>query len=85
MDYERIGAFTQRLQMEFPHAQILTKNTPPDPSIFGEEGQYIQISNVRPIPNQPLFKNTMFPVPGVLLISDHCFFGILLVIYFQNN
>lgn len=63
MEYERIGAFTQRLQIEFPQAQILTKNTPPEPSILVEKGQYIQISNVRPIPNQPLFKNTMFPVP----------------------
>lgn len=63
MEYERIGAFTQRLQIEFPQAQILTKNTPPDSSIFTDKGQYIQISNVRPIPNQPLFKNNMFPVP----------------------
>lgn len=63
LEYERIGAFTQRLQIEFPQAQILTKNTPPEPSIFAEKGQYIQISNVRPIPDQPLFKNTMFPVP----------------------
>lgn len=62
-DYERIGEFTQRLQIEFPQAQILTKNTPPDPSIFNEPGQFIQISSVRPVPDQPLFKNTMFPVP----------------------
>lgn len=63
LEYERIGAFTQRLQIEFPQAQILTKNTPPEPSIFTVKGQYIQISNVRPIQNQPIFKNTMFPVP----------------------
>lgn len=63
LEYERIGAFTQRLQIEFPQAHILTKNTPPESSIFTEKGQYIQISNVRPIPNQPMFKNTMFPVP----------------------
>lgn len=64
LEYERIGAFTQRLQIEFPQAEILTKNTPPESSIFVEKGQFIQISNVRPIPDQPLFKNTMFPVPG---------------------
>lgn len=63
MEYERIGAFTQRLQIEFPQAQILTKNTPPDASIFTDKGQSMQISIVRPIPNQPLFKNAMFPVP----------------------
>lgn len=63
LEYERIGAFTQRLQIEFPQAQILTKNTPPDASIFMDKGQFMQISIVRPIPIQPLFKNTMFPVP----------------------
>ena len=50
LEYERIGAFTQRLQTEFPYSQILTKNSPPDPSLFVENGQFIQISNVRPIP-----------------------------------
>ncbi|XP_055305427.1 dedicator of cytokinesis protein 3 isoform X2 [Sitodiplosis mosellana] len=63
LEYERIGAFTQRLQIEFPQAQILTKNTPPEKYYFEDKCQYIQISNVRPIPDHPLFKNTMFPVP----------------------
>lgn len=63
LEYERIGAFTQRLQTEFPQAQILTKNTPPDSSIFNEIGQYIQISNVKPIPDQPLFQQAMVPAP----------------------
>lgn len=61
LEYERIIAFTQRLQTEFSQAQILTKNTPPDQSIFTESGQFIQISNVRPIPDQPL--SSMVPVP----------------------
>ncbi|XP_031345086.1 dedicator of cytokinesis protein 3 isoform X3 [Photinus pyralis] len=50
LEYERIGAFTQRLQTEFPSAHILTKNTPPDDTIINSEGQFIQISNVKPIP-----------------------------------
>ncbi|KAJ8981636.1 hypothetical protein NQ317_000864 [Molorchus minor] len=50
LEYERIGAFTQRLQTEFPSAQILMKNTPPDDSIINAEGQFIQICNVKPIP-----------------------------------
>lgn len=50
LEYERIGAFTQRLQTEFPSAQILMKNTPPDDSIINSDGQYIQICNVKPIP-----------------------------------
>ncbi|KAK6638497.1 hypothetical protein RUM43_006764 [Polyplax serrata] len=49
VEYERIGAFTQRLQTEFPSAQILTKNTPPDDSIVNGQDQYIQISNVKPL------------------------------------
>lgn len=39
LEYERIGAFTQRLQTEFPSAQILMKNSPPDESILSSEGQ----------------------------------------------
>uniref|UniRef100_A0AAR5PSM5 Dedicator of cytokinesis protein 3 n=1 Tax=Dendroctonus ponderosae TaxID=77166 RepID=A0AAR5PSM5_DENPD len=50
LEYERIGAFTQRLQTEFPSAQILMKNTPPDDSIINSDGQFIQITNVKPIP-----------------------------------
>ncbi|XP_017786650.1 PREDICTED: dedicator of cytokinesis protein 3 isoform X2 [Nicrophorus vespilloides] len=50
LEYERIGAFTQRLQTEFPSAQILMKNTPPSESIINSEGQFIQICNVKPIP-----------------------------------
>ncbi|KAJ8941123.1 hypothetical protein NQ318_007705 [Aromia moschata] len=50
LEYERIGAFTQRLQTEFPSAQILMKNTPPDDTIINSDGQYIQICNVKPIP-----------------------------------
>ncbi|XP_013793448.2 dedicator of cytokinesis protein 1-like, partial [Limulus polyphemus] len=43
LEYERIGAFTQRLQTEFPQAQILMKNTPPDESIMSSDGQCILI------------------------------------------
>lgn len=52
LEYERIGAFTQRLQTEFPSAQTLSKNTPPGESIINSDGQYIQICNVKPIPEQ---------------------------------
>ncbi|OAD58785.1 Dedicator of cytokinesis protein 3 [Eufriesea mexicana] len=52
LEYERIGAFTQRLQTEFPSAQILMKNSPPDESILTSEGQYIQICNVKPVPEE---------------------------------
>ncbi|CAH2075479.1 unnamed protein product, partial [Iphiclides podalirius] len=49
LDYERIGAFTQRLQAEYVAAHILMRNTPPDDSIIAAEGQYIQICNVKPV------------------------------------
>ncbi|XP_045764992.1 dedicator of cytokinesis protein 3 isoform X2 [Maniola jurtina] len=48
-DYERIGAFTQRLQAEYVSAHILMRNTPPDDSIIAADGQYIQICNVKPV------------------------------------
>lgn len=63
LEYERIGAFTQRLQTEFPQAQILMRNTPPEAAIFSEPGQFIQISKVKPIPVQPLFQQAMVHVP----------------------
>lgn len=63
LEYERIGTFTQRLQTEFPQAQILTKNTPPDQSILLSQGQYLQINNVRPISNPVHLRTAAVPVP----------------------
>lgn len=63
LEYERIGTFTQRLQTEFPQAQILTKNTPPDQSILLSQGQYLQINNVRPISNPVHLRTATVPVP----------------------
>lgn len=63
LEYERIGAFTQRLQTEFPSAQILGNNSPPDASILNGPEQYIQISNVRPVGDAQALKTAMVPVP----------------------
>ncbi|XP_051163357.1 dedicator of cytokinesis protein 3 isoform X2 [Leptopilina boulardi] len=63
LEYERIGAFTQRLQTEFPSAQILMKNSPPDESILTSEGQYIQICNVKPIPEEGSLGSGAIDVP----------------------
>ncbi|XP_055375365.1 dedicator of cytokinesis protein 3 [Condylostylus longicornis] len=63
LEYERIGAFTQRIQIEFPQSQVLTKNSTPDKSIMLSNNQYIQISNVRPVRDGQLFRNAMVPVP----------------------
>lgn len=63
MEYERIGAFTQRLQTEFPAAQILSKNSPPEADVLQSPEQFIQISNVRPIPEMPPTHCAMVPIP----------------------
>lgn len=66
MEYERIGAFTQRLQTEFPAAQILSKNSPPEVSVLQSPEQFIQISNVRPIPEMPPTHCAMVPIPDMI-------------------
>ncbi|CAG2105189.1 unnamed protein product, partial [Medioppia subpectinata] len=53
LELEKIGAFTQRIQSEFPSAQLMTKNVPPDESITESHCQYIQIVAVRPVPDPP--------------------------------
>ncbi|XP_013109839.2 dedicator of cytokinesis protein 3 isoform X1 [Stomoxys calcitrans] len=63
LEYERISAFTQRLQTEFPAAQTLNTNSPPDNSILGASEQYIQISNVRPVADAQALKTAMVTVP----------------------
>ncbi|XP_037810861.1 dedicator of cytokinesis protein 3 [Lucilia sericata] len=63
LEYERIGAFTQRLQTEFPTAQILTNNSPPANSILTASEQYIQISYVRPVADAQALKSAMVTVP----------------------
>ncbi|KAG8186361.1 hypothetical protein JTE90_026781 [Oedothorax gibbosus] len=73
LEYERIGAFTQRLQTEFPQAQILMKSTTPDDSILNSDGQYIQICNVKPIPKvRPDFENRDIPekIISYYLVND---------------
>lgn len=63
MEYERLSDFTRRLQNEFPQAQILTKNSPPDTSILQSPEQYIQISSVRPISDLQYLKTATTVVP----------------------
>lgn len=63
LEYERIGAFTQRLQTEFSSAQLYTKNSPPDISIMNSNEQLFQISTVRPISDRNHLKNATNVVP----------------------
>ncbi|XP_066902048.1 dedicator of cytokinesis protein 3 isoform X2 [Halyomorpha halys] len=65
LEYERIEAFTSRIQTEFPSAAIYNKITPPPYAIKQSETQYIQICNVKPIPESrlPYRKEALGPVP----------------------
>lgn len=51
------------MQTEFPTAQILSNNSPPDTSILSAPEQYIQISNIRPMGDAQALKTAMVPVP----------------------
>ncbi|XP_077488994.1 dedicator of cytokinesis spg isoform X2 [Amblyomma americanum] len=50
LSYEKVGAFSQRLQGQFPEAQLLTHNAPPDTSLLTSGDQYVQVCGVRPLP-----------------------------------
>ncbi|XP_055616289.1 dedicator of cytokinesis protein 3 isoform X2 [Toxorhynchites rutilus septentrionalis] len=64
LEYERIGAFIQRLQIEFPVAQILDKkHYPPDSSILNSPEQRFHVVNVRPISDPSHLKSAKVTVP----------------------
>ncbi|XP_065079218.1 dedicator of cytokinesis protein 3 isoform X3 [Ochlerotatus camptorhynchus] len=64
LEYERIGAFIQRLQIEFPAAQILDKkHYPPDSSILNSPEQRFHVVNVRPISDPSHLKSAKVTVP----------------------
>ncbi|XP_053698434.1 dedicator of cytokinesis protein 3 isoform X2 [Sabethes cyaneus] len=64
LEYERIGAFIQRLQIEFPTAQILDKkHYPPDSSILNSPEQKFHVVNVRPISDPSHLKSAKVTVP----------------------
>lgn len=49
LSYEKVGAFTQRLQGQFPEAQLLTHNAPPDAALLSSPDQHVQVCGVRPL------------------------------------
>lgn len=58
-EWEKISTFTQRLASEFPHAQVLTSNSrEPDHSLRSEDGQFVQICCVKPVPSRVLQHST---------------------------
>lgn len=54
LEYERLATFISRIVAEWPRAELLQKNSPPDPSLLQSDGQYIQICSVKPIPKKNL-------------------------------
>ncbi|XP_018019941.1 dedicator of cytokinesis protein 4 [Hyalella azteca] len=50
LEYEQIGAFTERIQGEFPQAKLLSYNMPPDDATKSSSDQFIQICAVKPVP-----------------------------------
>jgi dedicator of cytokinesis protein 3 len=63
LEYELISTFTQRLQTEFPTAQIYQKQARPGREIMDSNEQYIQIGNIRPIADTTLLHSAMHIVP----------------------
>jgi dedicator of cytokinesis protein 3 len=62
LEYEKIGTFTNRLQSEFPQSSLLKKSGPPDETILNSEGQFLQICNVKPVPEpRPEFEGRDVP------------------------
>ena len=61
-EWEKISTFTQRLASEFPNAQVLTSNSKePDQSLKSEDGQFIQICCVKPVPG---LEDHSYPMDG---------------------
>lgn len=52
LEYERLATFISRIVAEWPTAELLQKNTPPDQNLLQSNGQHIQICSVKPIPSQ---------------------------------
>uniref|UniRef100_A0A1B6BYQ6 Dedicator of cytokinesis protein 3 n=1 Tax=Clastoptera arizonana TaxID=38151 RepID=A0A1B6BYQ6_9HEMI len=80
LEYEHIETFTQRLQTEFPSAQIMSKNSPPSHSILHSDCQYIQICHVKPLPDngppkyEPVLADVPFHVTKFYQVNHVCRF-----------
>ncbi|CAH1759237.1 2984_t:CDS:2 [Entrophospora sp. SA101] len=57
-EWEKIGAFCERMQNKHTQAQLLKSNSPPTDDILHGDGQFLQVTAVKPEPNKdlPVFK-----------------------------
>ncbi|RHZ66608.1 hypothetical protein Glove_306g74 [Diversispora epigaea] len=64
-EWEKIGAFCERMQNKHPQAQLLKSNNPPTDDILYGDGQFLQVTAVNPEPdrNNPVFKGD---VPNII-------------------
>ncbi|KAI9593307.1 hypothetical protein BDF19DRAFT_415419 [Syncephalis fuscata] len=57
LEWEKIGAFCERIQNKYPAARLLKSSAPPDERIINGDLQYVQITSVHPEPDRtrPVF------------------------------
>eukprot|EP01137_Pigoraptor_chileana_P029725 Opistho-2@15256 len=60
-ELERIANFCERVQSQYPDAQILKTNTAPDDTVLNSEKQHIQIVKVDPVRTKERFKGRKVP------------------------
>ena len=60
-DWEKISSFSEKMQLLYPTAQLVTSNTMPSFEVM-DKGQYLQVTALTPIPNR---NDTIFTTPGV--------------------
>ncbi|XP_047127014.1 dedicator of cytokinesis protein 3 isoform X1 [Hydra vulgaris] len=60
LELETLAGFTARINLEFPSAEIMSNNAPPEASIVQGIGQHIQICTVMPVPGEiQMFENNL--------------------------
>lgn len=62
-EWEKIGAFCERMQNKHPSAQLLKSNTTPHDDILYSDGQFLQVTAVTPEPDRDslIFKSADVP------------------------
>ena len=59
-EYERLSDFINRIQLQFPNAEMMNRLTPPDQEIMDSPQQYLQMNKVDPImEDQERFNNRL--------------------------
>ncbi|RKP10227.1 dedicator of cytokinesis-domain-containing protein, partial [Thamnocephalis sphaerospora] len=52
LEWEKIGAFCERIQNKYPAARLLKSSGPPSDHILSSDCQYVQITSVQPEPDR---------------------------------